>query len=181
MLVNASINCYTEAAKNLTDEQILTLKMIFPNAEKSLGGYLSGTDGLVEFESLQAVINGLGITAEIKPLEGGYFVAQRNDLFKRIKSLEVESKLLREKLGEDGTLMQIHLPNFSLLSINEVLILEDECTDDLQGALDKGFKIICVCPPYSERRPTYILGRYNAERNPERDGKGALRDWKYAR
>jgi hypothetical protein len=37
--------------------------------------------------------------------------------------------------------------------------LDDACTDDVQRHLDEGWKILAVCPPNSQRRPDYILGR----------------------
>jgi hypothetical protein len=54
---------------------------------------------------------------------------------------------------------QISLANIGLLEINEVEVLENECTDALQQYLDKGWRILCVCPPKDSRRPDYIVGR----------------------
>ena len=42
-----------------------------------------------------------------------------------------------------------------------LLLLSDACTDELQGALRDGWRIIAVCPQPSQRRPDYVLGRYN--------------------
>lgn len=55
--------------------------------------------------------------------------------------------------------IHIHVPNIGLLAVDEVMYLTDACTNDLQDRLDKGWRILCVCPPNNERRPTYILGR----------------------
>lgn len=55
--------------------------------------------------------------------------------------------------------VHVHVPNVALQSYNEVQLLEDCCTDELQRQLDEGWRIIAVCPPNSTRRPDYILGR----------------------
>lgn len=56
-------------------------------------------------------------------------------------------------------IVHVHIPNVGLLSIDETLLLEDACTNELQRALDDGWRILCVCPPNNARRPDYILGR----------------------
>jgi hypothetical protein len=50
-----------------------------------------------------------------------------------------------------------------LHAVNEVTWLEDCCTQELQRNLDDGWRILCVCPPHDQRRPTYILGRTKAK------------------
>lgn len=45
-----------------------------------------------------------------------------------------------------------------LHGMNRLLLLGDCCTDELQSALDKGWRIIAVCPQ-EQRRPDYVLGR----------------------
>lgn len=57
----------------------------------------------------------------------------------------------------------VHIANLGLLSINQVGLIEDACTDALQDILNKGWRIITVCPQPDQRRPDYILGRYNPE------------------
>lgn len=56
----------------------------------------------------------------------------------------------------------VHVPGNVLISYNETLLLEDSCTDILQGYLNSGWRIVAVCPQ-AQRRPDYILGRYNPE------------------
>jgi hypothetical protein len=65
---------------------------------------------------------------------------------------------------EDGIVhnhLHVAIPNIGLLSINEVKLLEDACTDNLQRHLEQGWRIVAVCPPNSVRRPDYILGKIN--------------------
>ena len=57
---------------------------------------------------------------------------------------------------------EVHLPGNLLATYNETLLLEDACTDALQDALNSGWRIVAVCPQ-SQRRPDYILGRFNPQ------------------
>ena len=57
--------------------------------------------------------------------------------------------------------IQVAIPNLALLEIRTVQVLEDACTDELQAELDDGWRILAVCPPNSQRRPDYILGKGN--------------------
>jgi hypothetical protein len=58
-----------------------------------------------------------------------------------------------------GAAVQIAIPGFGLLAVSKIMHLDDACTDDVQRHLDEGWKILAVCPPNSQRRPDYILGR----------------------
>lgn len=60
--------------------------------------------------------------------------------------------------------LHVHIPNIGLLMIDEVTWLEDECTEELQRKLDDGWRILAVCPPNSQRRPDYILGRTKSDK-----------------
>lgn len=57
--------------------------------------------------------------------------------------------------------IEVHMPGHALAMYNEVMLLEDSCTDALQSNLNKGWRIIAACPQPDSRRPDYILGRYN--------------------
>lgn len=61
----------------------------------------------------------------------------------------------------------VHMPGNGLLMFNETLLLEDTCTDTLQESLNKGWRIIVACPQPDQRRPDYILGRYNPDTQKE--------------
>lgn len=61
--------------------------------------------------------------------------------------------------GPSNPTIQISIPNIGLLAIDEVYLLEDACTNELQGMLTDGWRIVAVCPPNAARRPDYVLGR----------------------
>lgn len=60
-----------------------------------------------------------------------------------------------------NTKCSVHVPGLGLMLVNEVRIEEDLCTDTLQGLLDKGWRILAICPQPDQRRPDYVLGRQN--------------------
>lgn len=55
----------------------------------------------------------------------------------------------------------VHMPGQALSTFNELMLAEDKCSDELQAHLDDGWRIIAVCPQPNQRRPDYILGRFN--------------------
>jgi len=57
--------------------------------------------------------------------------------------------------------VDVHMPGNLLMSFNETLLIEDSCTDVLQDSLNNGWRVVAVCPQPDQRRPDYILGRYN--------------------
>lgn len=61
------------------------------------------------------------------------------------------------------TIYQISVANVGLMQISRVDVLEDACTDQLQDHLDKGWRILAVCPPNDARRPTYVIGHFKSE------------------
>ncbi len=68
-----------------------------------------------------------------------------------LAALRLEEPCFNEKAG--SPLSGPHLHN-----LNRLLLLENCCTDELQSALDAGWRIIAVCPQEA-RRPDYVLGR----------------------
>lgn len=57
--------------------------------------------------------------------------------------------------------VEVYTPGMALMLFNRVMLLEDACSDALQTELDNGWKIIAACPQPNQRRPDYILGRYD--------------------
>lgn len=97
----------------------------------------------------------LGIELSVQPLPGAMVTKMQDDPAKyweygsRIDPIDVEQ----------GRAVQITVPDMALIYIDEVTNLDDLCTDELQRYLDEGWRILAVCPPNSQRRPDYILGR----------------------
>lgn len=93
------------------------------------------------------------------------FLVQRGFVveIKDFKNCYTSIKGWQEKLNKESNITHIHIPNIGLLAINKVKVLENICTDTLQDNLNKGWRIIAVCPPDGVRRPDYILGKTVAE------------------
>jgi hypothetical protein len=64
--------------------------------------------------------------------------------------------------------VNVHVGGFALMSINQVGFGEDMCTEEVQGILNKGWKILAVCVQPDGRRPDYIFGKYNPELNEDK-------------
>tara|TARA_R110000850_G_C9713520_1_gene441460 strand:+ start:32 stop:607 length:576 start_codon:yes stop_codon:yes gene_type:complete len=72
-------------------------------------------------------------------------------------------KLIQENNDGDtyNNKCEVHLPGNTLTMYNEMLLMEDACTDELQASLNSGWRIVAACPQPDNRRPDYILGRFN--------------------
>lgn len=89
------------------------------------------------------------------------------DITKEI--IELAEKPIKIMTG-DGTIgntynnrCEVHMPGNAMAFYNEVLLKEDACTDELQTALHSGWRLIAACPQPNQRRPDYILGRFNPD------------------
>lgn len=105
--------------------------------------YYSGSDIYIDMTEEGVYLANLGIPFEVKKFKGAYWADKR----------------LPDRVQGPQSIVQISIPNLALLLIDEVTWLEDACTQDLQSHLDDKWRILAVCPPNSQRRPDYILGR----------------------
>lgn len=76
---------------------------------------------------------------------------------KRMRGISSNSNKLPD------VIYQVHVANVGLMQIQLVEVLEDACTDELQRYLDRGWKLLAVCPPNDARRPSYIVGHQELE------------------
>lgn len=100
-------------------------------------------------------------------LEG--IIERFEKVVKKMEALDIPV----EQVGADHVLNErcdVHVPGNILISYNDTMLLEDSCTDNLQSYLNSGWRIVAVCPQ-AQRRPDYILGRYN----PDLDVGGSAR------
>jgi len=61
-----------------------------------------------------------------------------------------------------NTHCNVHIAGHHLMNINELMLCEDYCTDSLQERLNQKWQIISCCVQ-DNRRPDYVLGRYNPD------------------
>jgi hypothetical protein len=67
---------------------------------------------------------------------------------------EVQGAMYNERV-------EVHTPGMGLMLFNRVMLLQDACSDALQSEMDNGWRIVAACPQPDQRRPDYILGRYD--------------------
>jgi hypothetical protein len=67
--------------------------------------------------------------------------------------------------------VEVYTPGAGLMLFNRIMLLQDACSDALQSELDNGWRIVAACPQPDQRRPDYILGRYDPE-HAEDSGRG---------
>lgn len=75
----------------------------------------------------------------------------------RIKGLASNARELQQ------TIFQVSIAGIGLMQIQCVELLENCCTVELQNWLDRGWRIVAVCPPNDTRRPSYIMGHVDKE------------------
>lgn len=159
MTVRASIDMFSAAWKGISDEHYVLVRVHFPELpEANPKDYCyQGGDTVIDVADAMDLMATTGIQITLKPHKGCRSLPE--GLMSRVAQLETEGHLVRAKLNSGEWGVQIHVPNFWLHGVNDVILREDYCTDALQTDLDAGWRILCICPPLDERRPTYILGR----------------------
>lgn len=101
----------------------------------------------------------LGFTAEAVPYPGA-MITKMQDRAKWEYSIPITPEAL-----SNASAVHIAIPDFCLLQIQTVTVIEDACTDALQSYLDDGWRILAVCPPNAARRPDYILGHKDKDKD----------------
>lgn len=56
-----------------------------------------------------------------------------------------------------------HVPSEALLRVRETMVLDNCCTEVLDGKLEEGWRLLAVCPQPDQRRPDYVIGRFDRE------------------
>lgn len=77
----------------------------------------------------------------------------------RIRKVKGLGTYIHNRVGEVETKYQISVPNVGLLAVDTVEVLENCCTHELQQWLNRGWRILAICPPNDARRPDYVVGR----------------------
>lgn len=84
-------------------------------------------------------------------------------IFNRLeeKSAMLENIVDKIKDNTFNSKTNVHVGGGLITTYNDLLLKENVCTDVLQEKLNNGWRIIAVCVQPDQRRPDYILGRYN--------------------
>lgn len=144
--------------KNLSDEDWLALRGAIPTLPNDKPTYYPSGTFIITHDAMPLLAKHK-ITFRLSQDETsqgiGSMLVKLQD---RINALEMKGATLGE-LALKGAAVQIAIPDFALLMIDEVTYLTDACTESLQKYLDEGWRILAVCPPNAQRRPDYILGK----------------------
>lgn len=129
-----------------------------------------GHQSCCEYEGREAMISGAQL---LEALAEGL-----NVTVNKTQSVVVGAGEIFALLGEKPTLnvtqeapresgfnerCEVHMPGQALSLYNDTMLMEDACTDELQGRLEEGWRIIAACPQPDQRRPDYVLGRFNPD------------------
>lgn len=149
-MIFASIQTWDGRWKAVTAEQYARLRAEVPQLPEEKPDWLPGDGYWLSPEAFELLAE-FNLTVEPKrgPNAGGSMLVK---LAKKIEQLTGEGV-------RRGDAVTIAIPDLGLMTVKYVKVLEDCCTDVLQDHLDKGWRLLAVCPPCSQRRPDYVLGR----------------------
>lgn len=129
----------------LSEEQYVLLRQLCPSLPETRGNenIWCSFPPLIDLDTDGRLLTELGFEFTVQKLRGQISLLQQ---------------LAPGQQGPVQT-VHVHIPNVGLLAVDEVELLADACTDELQRHLEEGWRILCVCPPNNARRPDYILGQ----------------------
>lgn len=147
--------------KELSEDNYVLLRDAFPGLPAEKPSWPPSTSLLLTDDNKHLLVQfGLSFKISKEEVKGtiGQMIVKLSD---RMDSLEEDVHRRRNltELESHGVAVQIHVPDFTLMTITEVEVLDDCCTTELQRELDDGWRILAVCPPNAQRRPDYVLGR----------------------
>lgn len=131
-----------ETVKKLSDEDYAKVRDAVASMPEKREDFSYFSDTVIDIDTDGKLLSSFGIEFTVKKIKG-----------------TVELQALTGRCSDKTETIHVHVPNIGLLSIDEVQVLEDACTNVLQGELDDGWRILAVCPPNCQRRPDYVLGR----------------------
>lgn len=156
MIFKAEIQTWNKGFKALTEEQWQDIRRSIPSLEKYDKKPESSFEFLIDYDGCE-VLAKYSMEVKLCPAEAALrtMIVKMSD---RIK--DKYAPIINEaEYIVKGESVQIAIPDLGLMTIRKTRHLEDCCTEHLQEHLDRGWRILAVCPPNSQRRPDYILGR----------------------
>lgn len=86
-----------------------------------------------------------------------------NSILYQIEEKSSSLNKLVDKIKETtfNSKTNVHVGGGLITTYNDLLLKENICTDILQTELNNGWRIIAVCVQPNQRRPDYVLGRFN--------------------
>lgn len=84
------------------------------------------------------------------------------DLENKLRDIKASSQVLEQGFNSK---CNVHIGGGLIVTFNDFKLLENACTDELQKETNENWRIIAVCVQPDQRRPDYILGRYNPQKD----------------
>lgn len=153
---------WSDQWKNMSDEDYEKLKQVLPGLPPEKPTYDPSGTFILTDENIEIITNAklqFVLSREGKAQAVGTMLVK---LQGRIDDIE---RAVTKKNFQEGNVVQIAIPDIGLMYIDEVKVLTDCCTDDLQEWLNEGWRILAVCPPNAQRRPDYVIGRRKPKDN----------------
>ena len=132
------------------EQQLIALKSV-GLSDKEVDGEVIGTAEQVLQLIMQGYCSSYRIQDNVRAVYESAGNSENTIAACMSKTNSLVEHLFNEKCNQEQ-------PSNLLMSVDETLLLEDCCTDVLQGKLNDGWRIIAVCPQ-PQRRPDYVLGR----------------------
>ena len=134
---------------------------VYPfDAERSSQPFIDNEPFLVDEKRIAFLtISGIKINVEAT-------VTTQVDISEQLSNLAEKQFTIKQDTQEFNNKCDVHIAGHALSTYNEVMLIEDACTDVLQENINKGWRILAVCPQPDQRRPDYMLGRWNYDLTP---------------
>lgn len=166
----------TASTWDMTDEQkVVAVKAYYDEIQRIIPDYANTNDnpsyaatvkvGINDEQLIQLTLSKL-IRCEVTNTTELAVASDLNDVIAKFETLvhKFESITSGPKSTTSyNSKCEVHMPGNLMTMYNNVTYEEDMCTDALQRLLDDGWRIIAACPQPDQRRPDYILGRYDPE------------------
>ena len=142
--------------ERIPDEEYTQLKILLPGLPVEKPQYDPSGVFLLTYENIE-VVTKYGLKFILSKQEQAQAIGTM--LVKLQDRINAVEQQVTKHNFENASYVQIAIPDFALLYIDEVRAETDLCTYTLQEWLNEGWRILAVCPPNAQRRPDYILGR----------------------
>lgn len=145
----------------ISQEKYTRLRDIVPELPKDpiKEPYYGWEEYVGHLESVLEIVSQIEIVSVIRSTNNPY--NEFDNVLERVNSklLTIDTRLEKYRDQVFNKKVNVHISGNSLLEIDDVELLDDCCTDFLKERLDKGWRIIAVCPQPDQRRPDYIIGK----------------------
>jgi hypothetical protein len=81
------------------------------------------------------------------------------NIMERLTRIEAAMLSPRGREQQFNERVNVHVPGHFLMTVDDVRVEENCCTEFLQDRLREGWRILAICPQPDQRRPDYVLGR----------------------